>query len=363
MRLRSMEVLGAFGALLVSGNAAAEWRCDCTTIVGSCSASVTVRDRFIEVSSNVEQCARVDYFVDGMPFVSLVVDGADRQDWIARSETPSVIVQSCQVCVDNSGVTSAPEFGAGLVSDGAATRIISVEPDYPPAAAAAGIEGFVDVRFSVSPSGTVIAPQVVAAEPAGVFDAAALAAVSRWRYTQPAETESPVVTERIEFNLANEIFALSPRPGNIRNAIRATEPLGNNCVREQTRFDLGETIAVSLINACDAPILVYSCAAGTGRWNDRWICNEQAQAATLLAPAQGGSGAVMSATAADGRQLSAVARLEISRAPNGEYWWLACAVDDLICRDEGQQWVRSVDRQTASVDPQDRTRARLARSY
>jgi hypothetical protein len=59
----------------------------------------------------------------------------------------------------------------------------------------------------------------------------------------------------------------------------------------------------------------------------------------------------------------ASSRLELSRAPNSEYWWLACGVDDTGCQSEGRQWVRSLNQQTATIDPQDRTRARLARSY
>ena len=45
-------------------------------------------------------CARVDYFVDGQPFVSVVVDGEDRENWLARTTNPRILVQSCQVCRD-----------------------------------------------------------------------------------------------------------------------------------------------------------------------------------------------------------------------------------------------------------------------
>ena len=85
--------------------------------------------------------------------------------------------------------------------------------------------------------------------------------------------------------------------------------------------------------------MVYSCSAGTGPDRERWVCAETAAS------------------------LPAASRLEITRAPNGEYWWLACAVDDAACRDQGSQWVRAMDRQHANVDPRDRTRQRLARSY
>jgi TonB family protein len=324
---------------LVCGNAAGQSRCDCTRIVGSCSASATAGAGFIDVTSSVEQCARVDYFVDGVPFVALVVDGSGRQGAIIGSESPSIIVSSCQICLDGADTGNAPAFGSSIVSDGEPVRLIGVAPDYPPAAATAGIEGYVEVRFTISPSGTVVAPEVVAAEPAGVFDSAALAAVSRWRYTHPSGETAPVVTERVEFDLAEEIFSLtaserrSTAPGD-RNG-----PERNRCIREDARYDFGSTIDVSLVNACSEPLMVYNCSAGTGPNRELWVCGET------------------------GASLPAASRLEITRAPHGEYWWLACAVDDADCRNGGSDWVRTMDRQHANVDPQDRTRLRLDRSY
>ena len=55
-------------------------------------------------------------------------------------------------------------------------------PTYPAAAKAAGLEGWVRVRYAVRADGTVQAPQVVEASPEGIFDAAARASVARWRY-------------------------------------------------------------------------------------------------------------------------------------------------------------------------------------
>jgi TonB family protein len=338
-----MEAFFALGALSLGGTATAEWRCDCTEIVGSCAAAATVRDSFIEVTSDVEQCARVDYFVDGRPFVALVVDGSAREDWIAQGESPTVLVQSCQVCVDNSGTTAADTgFGEGLYREGEPVPIVSVDPVYPPAAAAAGVEGFVELRFSVSPTGTVIDPEVVASEPPGVFDEAALAAVDRWRYTRPplGEEQSVEVTERLDFDLSEEILSLTARDNRNTGPVAATNPARNDCVREDTRYNFGSAIDISLLNACEQPLLVYHCAAGTGSYRDRWVCRDP-----------------------QGATLDATGRLEITRAPNSEYWWLACAVDDAGCIANGRDWIRSLDRQTASLDPQARSRARLARSY
>jgi TonB family protein len=339
MRPDSRGILTLTLGLLISGNSVAEWRCDCTRIVGSCAGTATAGESFIEVKSSVGECSRVDYFVDGIPFVALVVGGTERQDWIAGSASPAIIVSSCEVCLDKTGANSEPAAGSSIVSDGEPTRLIGVTPDYPPAAAAAGIEGHVDVRFTLSPTGTVVAPEVVSAEPAGIFDAAALAAVSRWRYTHPSGEAPPVITERVPFVLTDELFSLTA--SNASETLPGEQDVTgrNRCIRENSRYDFGTTIDVSLVNACAEPLVVYNCSAGTGAYSERWVCTEPEQS------------------------LAEASRLEITRAPNSEYWWLACKVDDATCRDQGADWVRAMHRQLANVDPQDRTRLRLGRSY
>ena len=139
--------------------ARAEWRCDCTTITDSCRAEVAIRGSWVEVSSDHEQCSRVDYFIDGLPFVAVVVGGEQRQDWIARTEGSQVLVQSCQVCRDNAngGATGQPRVAAPAApaaEESGLTPIIKVVPQYPDAARAQGIEGRVELNFSVNPSGS-----------------------------------------------------------------------------------------------------------------------------------------------------------------------------------------------------------------
>src|SRR5688572_21954217 len=93
-----------FLGLGVTGmSAQAEWRCDCTTILDTCSATVTVQNDSVAIQSDHAQCARVDYLIDGLPFVALVVDGHGELSWLNRSDNPRVLMQSCQVCLDNAG--------------------------------------------------------------------------------------------------------------------------------------------------------------------------------------------------------------------------------------------------------------------
>lgn len=60
--------------------------------------------------------------------------------------------------------------------------IHEVGPTYPEEARAAGIAGWVRVRYDVTAAGLVDNAKVVAAHPPGAFDAAALQAVTQWRY-------------------------------------------------------------------------------------------------------------------------------------------------------------------------------------
>ena len=114
-----------------------------------------------------QQCARVDYFVDGQPFVSVVVDGEDRQNWLARTTNPRILVQSCQVCRDTGASAGAPlraarDAGTAAAGEQAAANgddglepLIAGVPEYPEAARARGVRGYVEVEFTVTPAGTV----------------------------------------------------------------------------------------------------------------------------------------------------------------------------------------------------------------
>lgn len=77
--------------------------------------------------------------------------------------------------------------------------IRDVAPRYPLSALRRGIEGRVQVAFTIEPDGSVSAPRLLSASPEGVFDEAALAAATRWRFEQGT---AAVRTSRVlNFNL------------------------------------------------------------------------------------------------------------------------------------------------------------------
>src|SRR5688572_14050140 len=106
--MRQSNVVAMSLLLAGFGTAEAQYRCDCTTVVDTCDAEVAARGSFLEIKTNQQQCARVDYFVDGQPMVSVVVDGEDRENWLARTTNPRILVQSCQVCRDMGASAAAP---------------------------------------------------------------------------------------------------------------------------------------------------------------------------------------------------------------------------------------------------------------
>ncbi len=80
--------------------------------------------------------------------------------------------------------------------------------DYPARAAATGVEGWVEVQFDVSAAGAAENLKVIAAQPAGTFDSAALAAIKRARFTPAKTADGTAVAQASTLKLR---FTLSER--------------------------------------------------------------------------------------------------------------------------------------------------------
>ena len=78
---------------------------------------------------------------------------------------------------------------------------------YPPLAKAERIEGAVVVRYGVSVDGRVINARIESAEPAGVFEDAALAAVRSWRYNPALKDGEPVAVDNVLSTVRFELSA------------------------------------------------------------------------------------------------------------------------------------------------------------
>lgn len=98
-------------------------------------------------------------------------------------------------------------LNVGAPSDSEAVPIVRVEPIYPRNAAQMQLEGWVTIRFAIGPSGKVLNPKVIAAEPARIFNRAALNAVKKWKYKPQFRDGKPTttrgITVRLTFRLEN----------------------------------------------------------------------------------------------------------------------------------------------------------------
>ena len=75
------------------------------------------------------------------------------------------------------------------------TPTVRIEPQYPPRALRAGIEGTVTVEFTIAVDGSIKDVQIVSAEPPKIFDHEVLKALKRWKF-QPQTVEGKTVEKR-----------------------------------------------------------------------------------------------------------------------------------------------------------------------
>ncbi len=83
--------------------------------------------------------------------------------------------------------------------------LIRTTANYPQRALARGIEGFVELSFTVDRFGSVVDPVILYSSPEGVFDRSALQSIAKWKYSPAVEDGEPVPTydvrQRIVFQM------------------------------------------------------------------------------------------------------------------------------------------------------------------
>jgi protein TonB len=101
-------------------------------------------------------------------------------------------------------IEQATSLGAGG-SDRDVVPLVRVDPEYPQRARQRGIEGWVDLEFTIGPAGTVENARVIGSSPPTVFDQAALRAVQRWRYNPRVEHGVAVSRSGVRVRLRFEL--------------------------------------------------------------------------------------------------------------------------------------------------------------
>ena len=74
-----------------------------------------------------------------------------------------------------------------------ARPLVRFNPEYPPVAARDGVEGWVELSFSIDASGAVINVEVLNSDPKRIFDKAAKRALKRWKYQAKIEQGRAIV--------------------------------------------------------------------------------------------------------------------------------------------------------------------------
>jgi len=120
------------------------------------------------------------------------VPSAPRLSVAASAPGAGSAVQMLTPKIDTSGIKLDISAGG---SDRDVTPLVRVNPEYPRRALQRGIEGWVQMQFTITAAGTVKDIRVVDSEPKKVFDEPAMQAVSRWRYNP--RVENGVAVERV----------------------------------------------------------------------------------------------------------------------------------------------------------------------
>ena len=87
-----------------------------------------------------------------------------------------------------------------VIPEGRLQRAHFVAPVYPPDALAKHLSGYVELEYTVTPAGEVTEIKILAADPPGVFDQAAITALSQSRY-HPVLRDGVAIAQRVRVRL------------------------------------------------------------------------------------------------------------------------------------------------------------------
>jgi len=124
---------------------------------------------------------------------------------MSRSQMPDQDLGEMAFAVDiGVDITGGPDLGAAA-SDTDIVPIVRVNPQYPLRASERGIEGWVEVQFTISRTGTVKDPLVLNAQPQNIFNRAALRAIRKWKYNPKIEDGEPVERPGVKVRLTFQL--------------------------------------------------------------------------------------------------------------------------------------------------------------
>ncbi|HEU4624981.1 MAG TPA: TonB family protein [Steroidobacteraceae bacterium] len=135
-----------------------------------------------------------------------------RQDFAAARRWMG---EARDIGIDASGTASIEREITAAQANAARNEVVTAKlltrtryspPEYPETARARGAQGWVDIIFTVRTDGSVGDVTVAGAEPAGIFEQAAMASVRKWRY-QPVVRDGKPIEQRAKVRIS---FAMEP---------------------------------------------------------------------------------------------------------------------------------------------------------
>lgn len=178
-----------FMQLLIATGSQLDERSEVTRIVDA-----TMPDVEMEVEREVEEPEPMEDVQDNPP------DDPDREFDMDGG-------MDLGISRDNVNVGGGVEVGmAGIgATDGEMLPLVNVSPNYPTRAAQRGIEGWCQVRFTVTAEGGVRDVEVVDAEPQGIFDRSSIRAAERFRFQPRVVDGEPIDVPGVQYVFRYEL--------------------------------------------------------------------------------------------------------------------------------------------------------------
>ncbi|MGJ8688044.1 MAG: M56 family metallopeptidase [Gammaproteobacteria bacterium] len=179
-------------------NDSADYAVTLVSVARSCQKAVSLPPRFAQ--SMLERSTletRIVYLLEGKKMKTKELKKERRNVLFTVALLSTLLI----VTMANIKIVSAQPSVANVERRGEILPINFVEPVYPKAAADQGIEGWVQVKFTVDTDGLIAEDtvEVVDAEPLGVFDDSAIAAAKKFRFTLTSPNGSPVAVPNVQY--------------------------------------------------------------------------------------------------------------------------------------------------------------------
>jgi len=126
-----------------------------------------------------------------------------QQQLVNNMPTPNI--PNLDMGVGGDGPSIGPMGNVNMTEEGGIIPIVTIAPNYPRKAAIAKIEGWVEIEFTITETGTVINPKVIKSKPVRIFDREALRAIMKYKFKAKIVGGVPttqIATQRIDFKLA-----------------------------------------------------------------------------------------------------------------------------------------------------------------